>query len=178
MIYRHNNTIGIKHKTCKSCGRTSIIFSRGRCQDCSRIEDTHAKIAAAQEKEAGLPELIDRLDALVSKWVRYSAVGPDELVECFTCRKRFRPQDVDAGHYVTRDCKFLRFDLRNIRPQCRPDNRSKYGMRAEFGKRLEEENEGITEILLEESRIIHHWTRDELKQMILEFEQKLKPLKI
>jgi len=178
MVYRHNSTIGIKLKNCRSCGFLKPIFSKGRCIECARIEDTHAKIAAAEQEEAGMPELIERLDDLVSKWVRFSSVGPDGLVECFTCRKRFRPQDVDAGHYVTRECKFLRFDLRNIKPQCRPDNRSKYGMRPEFGKRLEEENEGITEILLEESRIIHHWTRDELKQMILEFEQKLKLLKI
>jgi hypothetical protein len=177
MIYRRNSTISIKMRPCKSCGKDSVIFSRGRCANCAKIEDTHAKIAAAEREEVGMPELIERLDDLVSQWVRYSAVGPDGLVECFTCRKRFRPQDVDAGHYLTRECKYLRFDLRNIRPQCRPDNRSKYGMRPEFGKRLDEENEGITEILLEESRIIHHWTRDELKQMILEFEQKIKQLK-
>lgn len=177
MIYRHNSSIGIKLRPCKSCGRNSQIFSKGRCQNCAKIEDTHAKIVATQQKEDGLPELIERLDTLVSKWVRYSAVGADGLVECWTCGRRYKPADVDAGHYVSRSCSFLRFDLRNIKPQCRLDNRSKYGMAAEFGKRLEENAPGITEILLEESKIVHHWGRDELKQMILDFEQKLKQLK-
>jgi hypothetical protein len=172
----HNSTILPKKKICESCGKPCYWFSRRRCKDCSRIEDTHAKIAAAVAEEEGLPELIDRLDTLVSKWVRYGAMGPDGLTECFTSRKRYKPSELDAGHYVTRACMYLRFDLRNIKPQSRVDNRGKYGLAAEFGKRLEEENPGITEILLEESKIIHKWSRDELKQMILEFEQKLKTL--
>lgn len=177
MIYRHNSTIGIKLKACKSCGFPRQIFSRGRCSDCARIEDTHSKIAAAQEHDDLLPELIERLDGLVSKWVRYSPVGSDGLVECFTSRKRYKPEDIDAGHYISRNCQYLRFDLRNIKPQSRGDNRYKYGLAAEFGKRLDEENPGITEILLEESRIIHKWSREELKAMIVEFSQRIKQLK-
>lgn len=173
----YNSTIIPKQKICVSCGKPCYWFSKKRCQQCAKIEDTHAKIAASQMEEDGLPELIDRLDSLVSKWVRYSAVGSDGLVECFTSRKRYKPEDVDAGHYISRNCMFLRFDLRNIKPQSRGDNRYKYGLAAEFGKRLDEENPGITEILLEESRIVHRWSRDELKQMILEFERKLKQLK-
>lgn len=177
MIYRHNSTIGIKLKNCRNCGFPKQIFSRGRCQDCARIEDTHTKIAASSQDDDLLPELIERLDTLVSKWVRYSPVGHDGLVECFTSRKKYKPEDLDAGHYISRNCMYLRFDLRNIKPQSRGDNRYKHGLAAEFGKRLDEENPGITEILLEESRIIHKWSREELKQMILEFEQKLKKLK-
>ncbi len=128
--------------------------------------------------EAGLPEIIEKLDDLVSQWVRYSAVDEYGLVNCYTCSKRFKPADLDAGHYVTRECMYLRFDTsRNIRPQCHICNRSNYGMAATFGKRLELEMPGVTEILLEESRLVHKWNRDELKQMILEFEQKIKQLK-
>ena len=73
---------------------------------------------------------------------------------------------------------YLRFDAsRNIRPQCHICNRSKYGMAAAFGKRLELEHPGITEILLTESRIIHKWSREELRGLITEFTQKLKMLK-
>lgn len=177
MIFRHNSTIGIKMKPCKSCGKSSMIFSKGRCQNCSKIEDTHAKIAASQNDDDGLPELIEQLDTLISKWVRYSAVGGDGLVECYTSGKRFLPRDLDAGHYITRNCMFLRFDLRNIKPQSRIDNRGKYGLAAEFGKRLELEHPGITEILLEESRIIYKWSREELRNLISEYTIKLKQLK-
>jgi len=51
-------------------------------------------------------------------------------------------------------------------------------MAAEFGKKLEIERSGITEILLEESRIIHKWSRDELLQMIAEYSLKVKALNI
>lgn len=177
MIYRHNSTIGIKPKPCKSCGRIKPVFSRGRCAECSKIEDTHAKIAAAQSEEDGLPKLIDRLDGLVSKWVRHGSISKTGVVSCYTCDDFFLPENMDAGHYITRNCAYLRFDLRNIKPQCRPCNRHKYGMAAEFGKHLELDNPGVTEILLEESRIIHKWSREELRQMIIEYEQKLKKLK-
>lgn len=179
MIYRHNSTIGIKKKPCKSCGRDSIIFSQGRCQNCSKIEDTHAKIAASQEEEDGLPELIDRLDGLISKWVRFSAPRNSEyLIECFTCSDWRMPSVMDAGHYITRNCMYLRFDVaRNLRPQCHICNRSKYGMAVDFGKRLELEMPGVTEILLEESRIVYKWSREELRVLINEFTQKVKRLK-
>lgn len=171
-----NSTIILKKKICASCGKECFWFSKKRCQQCYVIDSTHAKIAAAEAQQDGLPELIERLDALVSKWVRYSAIGEDGLVECYTSRQRFKPEDLDAGHYISRNCMFLRFDLRNIKPQSRIDNRGKYGLAAEFGKRLEEENPGITEILLEESRIVHRWSRDELKAMIQDFTQRLKTL--
>lgn len=179
MIYRHNSTIGIRLKECKSCGKLKPIFSRGRCAECSKIEDTHAKISAAQHDEDGLPELISRLDKLVSKWVRYSAKTKMGVVECFTCEDFFLPENIDAGHYISRSCMYLRFDAaRNIRPQCIPCNRHKYGQAAAFGKRLETEHPGITELLLEESRIIYKYSRDELINLINEYTQKLKQLNI
>jgi len=170
----YNSLIRIKEKVCISCGRTCVWFSKKRCQQCAKIEDFHAREAKEIEQEDGLPELIERLDTLVSKWVRYSAVGPDGLVECFTSGKRYKPEELDAGHYITRNCMYLRFDLRNIKPQSRGDNRYRYGLAAGFGKRLDEENPGITEILLEESRIVHHWSREELRSLISEYTQKLK----
>jgi hypothetical protein len=137
-------------------------------------------MASIEQVDDGLPELIDRLDGLVSKYVRWSATHNENMeIECYTCGD-WRPRMVmDAGHYITRNCMFLRFDVsRNIRPQCHVCNRSKYGMAAEFGKKLEIERSGITEILLEESRIIHKWSRDELLQMIAEYSLKVKALNI
>jgi len=176
-MLRHNSTIRIREKICVNCGRPCQWFSKKRCQQCAKVEDFYAREERELAKDEGLSELITRLDSLVSKWVRYSAVGLDGLVECYTSRKRFKPSELDAGHYISRNCMYLRFDLRNIRPQSRTDNRFKYGLQAEYGKRLEEDHPGITEILLEESKIIHRWSREELRQMILEYENKLKNLK-
>lgn len=178
MIYRHNSTIGVKKKPCKNCGKDSIIFSRGRCKNCATVEDMHSKISAHQDQEDGISELEERLWDLVSKWVRYSAANEFGMVNCYTCGNYHKPSEVDAGHYITRGCKYLKFDLRHIKPQCKTCNQAKGGMAAAFGKHLEEEHLGITEILLEESHIIHSWSREELRGMIYDFTQKVKSLNI
>lgn len=173
----YNSTIRMREKTCVSCGKPCYWFSKKRCVQCAKVEDFNAK-HGQEQSEPDLADLIHELDALVSKWVRYSAVGKDGFAECWTCRKRFLPSELDAGHYISRSVMLLRFDAdRNIRPQCRTENRAKYGMAIEFGKRLEEERQGITEILLEESRIVHRWSREELKSMILDFSTRIKQLK-
>lgn len=177
MIYRHNSTIGVKTKPCRSCGRDSIIFSRGRCQNCAKVEDTHSKISSQKDQEDDLSDLENRLWDLVSKWVRYGSINEYGMVNCYTCSAYIKPADADAGHYITRACKYLKFDLRNIKPQCKTCNQSKSGMAAAFGKHLEEDHFGITEILLEESHIVHSWSRDELRGLITEFSNKIKKLK-
>jgi hypothetical protein len=137
------------------------------------------KFVEREIKEEGLQDLITDLDVLVSKWVRYSAVGQDNLVQCYTCPTKLPPSEMDAGHYITRGCMFLRWDVsRNLRPQCPICNRSKYGKAAVFGKKLEFEKPGVTEILLEESRIVVKWSRDEIRALILEFTQKLNKLNL
>lgn len=174
----YNSSIRVKEKICVSCGKPCFWFSKKRCQQCARTEDAMAKYEREVMEEQGMPELISDLDALVSRFVRFSALGKDGLIQCYTCSFKGAYGDMDAGHYISRSCMYLRFDhARNIRCQCRECNRSKYGMASVFGKRLEEELPNVTEILLEESRIIHHWSRSELKQMIADFSNKINSLK-
>lgn len=170
------STIIPKKKDCVSCGRKDFIFSKGMCKQCANVNSYHSRLAKVTEQEDGIAELEERLWDLVSKWVRYSAANEYGMVNCYTCMAYKKAADLDAGHYVTRNCKYLKFDLRNIKPQCGGCNRVKGGMAAAFGKRLEEEHPGITEILLEESRIVHTWSREELRGMIYDFTQKIKQL--
>lgn len=171
-----NSTIRVKEKVCINCGKPCIWFSRKRCQQCAKVEDFYAKEEKIV-KEDGFADLIEDLDALVSKWVRFGAIDEYGLVQCYTCSTRLPPAQMDAGHYISRKCFFLRFDAsRNIRPQCGTCNRAKSGKAAQFGKNLELEHPGITEILLEESYIITRWSRDELNAMITDFKQRVKQL--
>lgn len=131
------------------------------------------------ESEDGLPELIERLDSLISKFVRISAADANGFVLCYTCGDKYHWKEVDAGHYIGRACMHLRFDVdRNIRPQCHTCNRINYGMQLPFAKRLEEDRPGITDILYEESNIPYKWNRFELEQMISDYTKKIKKLKI
>lgn len=174
----YNSTITRKKKPCKRCGQPSFIFSKGRCQQCSTIEDTLAREERMVESEDGLPQLIADLDALVSRYVRRKAADKDGYCECYTCNRKLPVSQMQAGHYIPRGNQLLRFDIdRNLRPQCPECNCINYGKIAEYGKRLELEMLGVTEMLLEESRIVHRWGRDELKSMILDYTLKLKQLK-
>jgi hypothetical protein len=172
-----NSTIRVKKKNCSRCGKPEYIFSRGRCKSCATIEDTLAREEADVEQEEGLPELIAELDALVSRYVRLKAADKDNLVECYTCGVKKPVGEMQASHYIPRGCMLLRWDIeRNIRCACKSCNEYKRGNLAEFGKRLEIEMPGVTEILLSESFTVYKYSRNELRDMILEYKKKLKEL--
>jgi hypothetical protein len=174
----YNSTIQLKQKTCISCGKPCIWFSKQRCQECARIEDTLAKDKSSVIEEEDLRGLIDDADALVSRYVRLKAVDKKtNMIRCFTCGNKQTYGETDCGHYVPRTCMYLRFDLRNLRPQCHTCNRIKYGRVAVFAQNLEKENPGLPEILLEESRVVYKIGRDELRQIISEFTEKIQKLK-
>jgi len=128
-------------------------------------------------KEEGLQDLIKEADTVISTYVRMSAANKEGIAKCFTCSEEKRWQEMDAGHYVSRGCMFLRFDvLRNIRCQCQTCNRFKHGNILSYSKALESELPGVTDILAEESRLIYHYGRDEIKALINEFKLKIKKL--
>src|SRR5882757_6616365 len=106
------STIIPKKKDCVSCGRSSYIFSHGMCKNCAAVNNYHSRLAKVTEQEDGIAELEERLWDLVSKWVRYSAANEFGMVNCYTCNAYHKPVELDAGHYITRNCKYLKFDLR------------------------------------------------------------------
>lgn len=73
-------------------------------------------------------KLTDKLDAVVSELVRRSAADWRGYVSCVTCGKTAMwNEGMQCGHYVTRGCFALRFDLRNCHVQCRDCNVFKHG---------------------------------------------------
>jgi len=180
MSYRYNSTIKIKHKPCSRCGKVGPIFSKGRCQQCATIENTLAKMEDDSErliKEEGLQDLIKQADEVFSRWLRLSGSDKEGNVSCFTCGVTKHWTFQQNGHYIKRGNLFLRFDPRNCRVQCEGCNVYKDGNYSEYTQRLEAERPGITEYLLEESRIAYKPTRDEIKGIIKEYRLKLKLLK-
>jgi len=171
----HNSTIKLKKKRCVRCGELCYIFSKGRCQDCARIEGS----AKSDEKEYQIEfsALVDDLDAIFSKYIRHKYADKDGMVKCYTCPSVEPITMIQNGHYISRQHMYLRWDERNCRPQCDVCNELKKGNIPEYKDRLEKENPGITEILKEESRMVYKWSKHELKSMIAEYTKKLKILK-
>lgn len=175
----YNSTIITKQKICRNCGKSRYIFSKGRCKECSVIEDSLKRISEAEMSDVSFSDLINELDTLVSNYVRNSAKDENGLVQCYTCPTQLPVAQMQAGHYISRYCMLLRFDYaRNIRPQCAYCNCGKHGNLSIFGQRLEEEHKGITEILYEESQIVYKYSKEELKSLIVEMKQKINKLKL
>lgn len=175
-----NSTIRLKKKVCIRCGKDCYWFSRKRCADCARIEDTLARMEEESEEEIkkeGLSDLIKQADEVFSRWLRKSQADKDGMVVCYTCDARLRYQDAQCGHYVKRGALFLRWDTRNTRIQDAHCNVTLGGNYKEYTKRLEEERPGITTILYEEGNLVYKPTREEIKGIINEYSQKLKLLK-
>jgi hypothetical protein len=92
-------------------------------------------------------KLIAKLDKVFSEWVRYSN-APNGYCTCCTCKALHPPEDMDAGHYISRETKATRWDERNVHPQCRSCNRFKEGKKDEYALFLiKKYGEGILEEL-------------------------------
>lgn len=176
MQFRYNSTIGIKSKACKSCGRVGPIFSKGRCAQCAKVEDVMKRMEKETDKiiqSEDLSELIKDADALFSRFIRLSVADQFGISECYICRKKLRWQDAQCMHYISRASLYLRYDIKNCKSGCKECNEYKGGNLIEYGKRLESEYPGVTEILYQDGHIVYKFTREELKQIIVEFTQKL-----
>lgn len=170
----YNSTIISRKKNLK-CGHFDFAFSKGRCQQCAKVEDFYKKQEKQIEGE-GLSELIKQADELFSKYIRQKYADKNGMVKCFTCDNELRWQDSQCGHYISRNCLFLRWDERNAKPQDEHCNCYKHGNLAVYGKRLEEQNPGLTEILYNESKLVYHFSREELRNIISELKQKINKL--
>lgn len=117
------------------------------------------------------------LDRVCSEYVRRSYADWQGNVRCYTCDKQFHWKYTQCGHYVSRTYNNLRWDLRNLRPQCYSCNVMKRGNMDEFAFRLEQETPGI----LKELNTWKHRKATtlgvlDLKMLIDDFKSKLKLL--
>jgi len=82
-------------------------------------------------------ELEKLLDSEVSIHVRASgAEDSSGFVPCFTCGSYHHFKELDAGHYIGRSNRGVRWDLRNIRPQCTRCNVYEEGRHYKFRANL------------------------------------------
>lgn len=177
VVFGHNSTIGKKQKVCVSCGKSCFWFSKKRCQQCAKVEDVFNRMEKANESELegdGLVELISQADDIFSKYVRLAAADKNGVVSCYICGKKIHWKEAENMHYIKRGASlFLRLDLRNNKAGCHECNCTKSGNYIEYAKKLEEEHPGITDILFEEGALYIKMTRDEIRQIIYEYTQKV-----
>lgn len=179
MIQKYNSTIGIKKKQLR-CGCYDYAFSKGRCKTHATIEDTEKRFAKEDtEPVEDLSGLIEDIDTVLSRLVRIGYADSEGMVQCFTCDKpSMHFTLIQNGHYVSRQNLSTRFLKENCRPQCEDCNCFKHGNLKEFKERLDKEQNGLSDWLTEQGRLISKPTKWELKELLVTYRQQLKTVQL
>lgn len=173
-----NSTI-ISKKRKLDCGCFDYAFSKNKCKQHATIDSTNKRIQKfeLEQESESVQNLVQDLDAIFSLYVRIRDANSDGIVKCFTCSNKAHYSEVDAGHYIHRTDLNTRWHPKNVRGQCKKCNQFNDGMVAKFAEELEKEEKGLTEYLYELSKQVARPTRDELKQLIIEYRYKLNDVK-
>lgn len=172
-----NPSCNAKNVACVKVGKN--LF----CVKCRQYDRVTAILKKAQERtfraspqrgEVERSYLVEDLDLIASKYIRKKYANNKGEAECYTCGKSEPWQNLDCGHFIPRHNMSLRWDTRNLRPQCKECNQYKSGNLIMFANKLEKEQPGITEQLESEAREVKKWTRQELKETLIDLRYKLK----
>jgi ribosomal protein L37E len=103
-----NSTIIQKKKNCKSCGKPSFIFSKGRCRQCATIEDTKARVKKVAQSVKIQVRSLNNYPANIKAAEKAGLKEPTELVLWFKGKMATSPmvcQNCGASlvHYSEKD---------------------------------------------------------------------------
>lgn len=120
--------------------------------------------------EMGYNELEKKLDAEISDYVRhkYSMNG---YCTCYTCGAIQPIASTDCGHFIVRAYRGTRYDLRNLRPQCKRCNWTLEGNHQVFRAKLIEEYGEKTVVDMENYAKFFGQTRHPREWLISEIER-------
>lgn len=128
-------------------------------------------------KKPSINTLKRKLDELWSQWVRRSRANPDGIVACCSCGRPYPWNEMDCGHFVSRNHNAGRYDPRNTNPQCKKCNRFREGNKAGYAVFLQKKyGPEVIEELNKLQYTIKRFEVDELQAMIRETRDSLKGL--
>lgn len=82
---------------------------------------------AKNSKKPTRSKLVKKLDTVFSIYVRRSNADNNGYCTCVTCNKKIYWKEIQAGHFMSRKHYSIRWDLRNVKPQCKACNVFRYG---------------------------------------------------
>jgi hypothetical protein len=88
-------------------------------------------------KKIDLKKRIRILDTVFSEYIRRRDADKNGICRCITCGRPAPWREMDAGHFVSRNHKAVRWDERNVHAQCRAENRFQSGKQYEHGKEID-----------------------------------------
>jgi len=114
-------------------------------------------------------KLIKELDIIFSQYIRLSN-SIDGFCTCVTCGRVYEWKKIQAGHFMSRQHYSVRWDERNVKPQCYGCNVMQQGRQYEFSKYLGEELSNELYLLSKQTR---KFTEIELEEMIQDYKSRL-----
>ncbi len=128
---------------------------------------------AKNSKKPTRSKLVSKLDIVFSKYIRLKDCDNNGIAICVTCAKPHYWKDIQAGHFMSRKHYSIRWDERNVKPQCKACNVFRYGEQYKYslylGKELSDELHSL-------SHKIVKFSSDELNEMINYYTKLVKEL--
>ena len=118
-------------------------------------------------------KLVKKLDVVFSQYIRLSNADNNGYCTCVTCNKKFHWKEIQAGHFMSRKHYSIRWDERNVKPQCVACNVYRAGEQYKYSLYL---GNNLSKTLLEESRELRKFTNIELEEMIADYSERGKKL--
>lgn len=165
-----------ENTACVKVGKSLYCIS---CRNRQKAEQymKNATEKAKKDRENGEYDkqaLIHDLDFVFSRYIRIREANQKGFATCFTCGKIDLWNNLQCGHFIKRGEHQLRWDSRNAKAQCHNCNVVQYGNLEVYANRLNEEHSGLPEQLREISRDVYKYSREELKELLIELRAKLK----
>lgn len=129
-------------------------------------------------KTKTVSQLKKKADAVFSQYIRQKYADPHTgLVACVTCGVSKPIKEMQAGHYETRGTNYLRFDERNVHPQCVGCNVFKKGNYPRYATfMVGRYGPGILEQLEEEAKVLTQFKPYQLEEIISLYKAKIDSL--
>jgi len=115
--------------------------------------------------------LIKKLDAVFSKYIRLRDADTEGYCRCSTCGEVHHWTKIQAGHFISRKHYATRWNEDNVHAQCVACNVFRYGEQYKFSLYL---GDKLSKKLLEKSRLIAKFTDIEIKEMIDDYNDRIK----
>lgn len=127
-----------------------------------------------------ITKLKKKADSEFSKYIRHrdgKKINGEWQSVCITCGVWKPLKMMQAGHFVSRSCNYLRYMEENVHAQCKSCNIFKSGEQYEHGRQIDLlHGDGTAERLHQSRHITHKLTKDELEGIIRASQDYIKGL--
>lgn len=124
-----------------------------------------------KRKKQTRSQLVKKLDTVFSQYIRKSKADKQGNCTCCTCGKKVHWKEIQAGHFMSRKHYSIRWDERNVNPQCVACNVFRYGEQYKYSLFL---GQDLADLLYLQSKEIKKYTTEELKELTDTYSKMLK----